>query len=146
MKKKLIMAVVIACIMLLIGVFCSLSIITQIKRVKTLDCMGLIMITLGRTLPIGSSLPKEYDSVMEAKKLFPEIPIVNHEIMDGWMNPIRISLKREGTNFQVECVSAGPDGIMGTKDDLVKKYAVPDENGNSGITNEKVPVPNNDTK
>jgi len=103
----------------------------QVRRMTTLDSMGQILVALDRTA--GESPLEQYDPVVETQKIFPSISVRNGQIMDGWGNPIKISIKRVKTGLQAYFTSAGPDGVMGSKDDVIREEVLFDK-GQTGVT------------
>jgi hypothetical protein len=105
----------------------------QIKRVRTLDSMAQIIVSLDKTLGI---MPlARYDPVVETQRLFPSIEVKSGQILDGWNRPITISITREVNGFRLSLVSPGPDGAMGTRDDLRRNELLLDPStGGAGAT------------
>jgi hypothetical protein len=94
---------------------------TQMKRVTTLDTMGQILVALDRSLPTNEVPLVEIDLAREVRRQFPNTVTVNGEVADAWGRPIRLSINNVTNGFAIEIVSAGPDGQVGTKDDLVRR-------------------------
>jgi len=99
----------------------------QIKRTKTFDTFGQILVTLDRTLGTNSQALAIYDPATETKKIFPFVPVTNGQILDAWNRPIKIKLARIENSTQVSLTSFGSDGIIGTKDDLIQNEILLDQ-------------------
>ena len=92
----------------------------RVERVITWDSMGQILVAVDKTL--DSEKLNGYNPVIETQRLFPSIPIKNGQVMDAWNNTIEISiLPVLQAGFEVSIISPEPDGIMHTKDDLIRK-------------------------
>ena len=78
-------------------------------------------ITGGISNSIGDQLRPGYDPALECRKRSPELKTDSQgRILDGWGNPITISIQKLNDVYQVTITSPGSDGILGTKDDLRK--------------------------
>ena len=89
----------------------------QIKRMETLDTMGQISAALDRALPTNQWQTIDPDKAV--RSAFPRIPRIGRDVVDAWGRPITISIETVQQGFAVDIISSGPDGVIGTKDDLV---------------------------
>jgi len=116
-------------ICLLIAVLLSMTfsiVRSQIKLVKTRDVFGSITVTIGNTLT-QKSWDSGYDPVLETTRKFPKTKVKDHQILDGWDNPIVIEIEDAGTAFNVKIISPGKDGVLGTNDDIQSTGSVSKE-------------------
>jgi hypothetical protein len=89
------------------------------KQARTDDTLSFILQTLCQRLTTNTF--SELDVVTETTRLYPKVPTKAHTIVDAWGNPINISIQRRTNGYEIELISAGPDGVIGTHDDRVIK-------------------------
>lgn len=82
--------------------------------------MGQIYVAVSKSLVTKQWI--EFDPAEEAARIFPKLPRVNAKIADAWGHPISITIKRAGNKIYLKLNSAGPNGIMDNKDDLVQEF------------------------
>ena len=96
-----------------------------IKRMRTLDTMGQIYVSLSNSL--GKTPLEKYNAVLETQKAFPDISVKDGKITDAWGNPIEISIQKIEKGYKVCFISGGSDGKVGTCDDVVDKRLILNE-------------------
>ena len=96
--------------------------ISHFKYVRTHDTFGKILVTLDKTLSPDSG--KQYDVAKETKERFPSVVVKDGKIIDGWGHPIEVSIKETNDRFDVQMKSPGADGIINTKDDVIREESV----------------------
>jgi hypothetical protein len=116
LKVAFLLAGVLLVVIFSLGRFLVIG-IAQVKKMKTGDTLGVVWITLDRTLPDRGPL-SGYDVAAHARLLFPELKIVNGEIVDAWGKPLRVSIESASDGFHVRIISAGRDGKFNTADDI----------------------------
>jgi len=121
-KFILLSAGILVVIVLGVGIFLMEG-VTQVKRMKTGDRMGMIWVALNQTLPDHGPLV-DYDVTEQTKTLFPEIQIIDEKIVDAWKRPIGVFIEAVTDGFHVLIISAGQDGKFNTADDMVNKGVI----------------------
>ena len=119
-KKILIVVSVLVAICCILGVL--LPIRTAFKKMETGDRIAMVLKAVSDT--VGTIPLSEYNPVTETLKAFPSIPAKGGKILDAWGNPIKISIDESTDSFSVSIISAGPDAIMGTKDDYSRQVLI----------------------
>jgi len=119
---KTLLVITIAALILGLSLIVGSNVRNQVKRMNTLDTMGQILVALDKTMP--TAYGREINAVEATRNMFPSILITNHEILDAWRRPIQISVKKIEQGFAISIVSSGPDGVFGTKDDIVRNEVI----------------------
>jgi len=96
------------------------------KRMTTMDSMGQVWVAMCETLSTNNF--KQINVAQESKRLFPEVLIKNGLLVDSWGRPLRVSIEKIEDGFGLDMTSSGPDGVMGTSDDIVWKRTVRGDN------------------
>lgn len=124
-RNKYLLLVVIVLLIIGGGIITEAT-ITQVKKMKTMDTMGQIVVTMCKTL--GTNNVDGYKTTQEVQRVFPSIHVKDGEILDSWGRPIKVSIKKVNNVFIVEMVSAGVNKVVGTKDDIIMKRTILGEN------------------
>lgn len=95
------------------------SFVYGIKRMRTLDTMAAMRVTLGRTLS-DEEWKKGYNLEEQSIRMFPECKKRTKEgrLVDSWGHPYKISIQSTRESYIWNIKSAGRDGKFGTHDDL----------------------------
>jgi hypothetical protein len=122
MKRNIVILLAIVTVVIPIGLKTS----HFIKQARTFDTIGMVAITMSRTLT-KETWSKGYDPARETHTMFPEVRTDGRVILDAWNNPLRIEIHRLANSFSVRVVSAGVDEKFGTGDDCVREFEIKDE-------------------
>lgn len=137
MKRIIILIILMA--LVIASLFCLFQIRRQIKRMKTYDSMGQILVAIDKE--IGKKSMADFNPVTETQKVFPDISVVRGQIVDGWGNPMVISVEDVSQGYRVIIKSCGQDGILGTKDDLIRDWLLSDTRETRSASRERVVNP-----
>ena len=127
-RTKIAIAILIALSAAVIGFLWS-GFRLAVNKMLTGDTIAQIMTTLGNTPP-GTD-PLKIDVTTEAIKRFPKLPVRKGQIIDAWGNAIVLNSKETSEGWHVTITSPGHDGVLGTKDDLVRDYVINDKSTNT---------------
>ena len=109
-------------------VMIAVQIRDQIRKTKTYDLIGKVVVTMDKTL-FETNWPR-YEAAKETKQMFPEVDVDKTHILDAWSRPLRIQTKTNDNIVQVEIRSAGKDGFLESDDDLVGAFTIKAKGGN----------------
>ena len=95
-------------------------VIREIGRLDTFDTVTMITVVCSKTL-YDEEWEKGYRPEEQAITMFPgKLKTSGGRILDGWGHPIIISVQNMAECFSITITSAGPDGRIGTEDDIIR--------------------------
>ena len=94
----------------------------QIRKMRTHDVFGKIIVTLDKRLNSTNWL--EFQLAQEVQSSFPEIKVSSFGILDAWGNAIRVELSTNAEVFNVIMVSSGKDHHFKTSDDITRAISI----------------------
>ncbi|MCL1921838.1 MAG: hypothetical protein FWG50_12335 [Kiritimatiellaeota bacterium] len=124
-RKRVVVGTIVVMMIIYLVLHFSCFLARAIKTAVTVNREARILAALGKAL--GRKPFAEYDLTAEILGYFPEASLKNGKIIDAWGSPVTMKIERVENEIFVWIRSAGPDGKMGTKDDVVKGLAWVDE-------------------
>ena len=104
-------------VVLAFGLYAISRVRSQLAVIKTQDTIGQILVAVDKASGGASA---EYDFVRQTRAYFPSVPVKDGKIIDSWGNVIKIITVPEFDGLRIDIISAGPDRVYGTSDDIVR--------------------------
>ena len=113
--------IILLAIVIFIAMACGITGFLKALRVaQTNETLALIIATASNYKGDIKDLKNGQFLVTQIHAQYPNVTIYDGTVLDAWKHPIKIQTTEQDNKISIMTTSSGPDGVIGSKDDIIK--------------------------